>query len=302
MRVILATLSLFAGLASVHAQTAEYRGLCEASAGAFIDDVHFVVASDDTNTLQIYERGKPAPLGSGIDLKDFIGFKKSDLEGGAGIGDRVYWISSHSFTKKGEDKAERKVFFATRIEKKDGKPTLVGTGKVITSLRDSLAEAAQVKPESLNIEALAATPEGGLLIGLREPLRNGRALLIPFKNPAAVVDYGAAPELGAAIPLDLKGGGFRSMELIGSAPTRYAIVAGPVEDSPDGFKLFRWNGGNEAPVEVRPLAFERFKPEALMLVPGKALVQLLSDDGDYCEEKDPADKRKFKSVDVTLDP
>lgn len=300
MRVVLATLSLFAGLASAQAQTMEYRGLCEASAATFIDDVHFVVASDDTNTLQIYERGKPDPLGSGIDMRDFTSFKKSDLEGAAGIGDRVYWISSHSLNKHNEDKAERKLFFAARVEKKNGKPTLVGTGKAIKTLRDPIARAAQVDPKDLNIEALAATPEGGLLIGLRQPLRNGRALLIPFKNPAAVIDHDAPPEFGAAISLDLKGGGFRSMDLIGSGPTRYAIVAGPVADSPDGFKLFRWNGGTEAPVEVRSLVFERFKPEALMLVPGKPLLQLLSDDGDYCEETDPANKRKFKSVDIAI--
>lgn len=302
MRFVLATLSLFAGLASANAQTTEYRGLCEASAAAFIDEVHFVVASDETNRLQIYERGKPDPIGDGIDMEKFTSFDKSDLEGAAGIGNRVYWISSHSFKKDGEDKAKRKVFFATRVERKNGKPTLVGTGHVIKSLRDPIAKAAGVDPKDLNIEALAATPEGGLLIGLRQPLRNGRALLIPFKNPSAVIDDNAPPELGAAISVELKGGGFRSMELIGTSPARYAIVAGPVSDSPEGFKLFRWGGDNQDPVEVRPLAFERFKPEAAMLVPGKALLQLLSDDGDYCEETGPLDKRKFKSVDVTTGP
>jgi hypothetical protein len=301
--VVLTTLSLLAGLASVRAQTTEYRGLCEASAAAYIDDVHFVVASDDTNRLQIHARGKPDPVGSGIDMEDFTSFDKSDLEGAAGIGNRIYWISSHSFNKDGEDKAKRKVFFATRVVNKNGKPTLVETGKAIKSLRDPIAKAAQVDPKDLNIESLAATPEGGLLIGLRQPLRNGKAILIPFKNPAAVVENGAPPELGAAMSVNLKGGGFRSMELIGSAPARYAIVAGPVLDSPDGFKLFRWSGdSSEDPVEIRPLVFERFKPEAAVLVPGKAMLQLLSDDGDICEETDSPDKRRFKSVDVASEP
>src|SRR5262245_51765808 len=89
----------------------EYKGLCEASAGAFIDSTRFVVASDETNRLQIYERGKPDPIGSGFDMKPFTLFDKSDLEGAAAIGDRIYWISSHSFNSDHEDKAKRKVFF-----------------------------------------------------------------------------------------------------------------------------------------------------------------------------------------------
>jgi hypothetical protein len=80
------------------------KGLCEASAGAFLDATHFAVASDETNTLQIYERGKPDPIGKGVDMKGFTGFDKSDLEGAAAIGDRIYWISSHSFNSSGEDK------------------------------------------------------------------------------------------------------------------------------------------------------------------------------------------------------
>src|SRR5689334_991375 len=46
----------------------EYKGICEASAGAFVDDKHFVVASDETNLLQLYERGKADPIGDGIDM------------------------------------------------------------------------------------------------------------------------------------------------------------------------------------------------------------------------------------------
>jgi hypothetical protein len=144
----------------------EYLGICETSAGAFIDNKHFVVASDETNRLQIYERGKPAPLANGVDMAGFTGFNKSDLEGAARIGDRIYWISSHSFNSKGKDIGKRKVFFATKIALAAGKPrTVIGVGKPFKSLRDPLATAAGVKPSELNIEALAATPEGGLLIG-----------------------------------------------------------------------------------------------------------------------------------------
>jgi hypothetical protein len=37
--------------------TEEYKGICEAPAGAFIDSTHFAVASDETNRLQICGAG-----------------------------------------------------------------------------------------------------------------------------------------------------------------------------------------------------------------------------------------------------
>jgi hypothetical protein len=282
------------------ADVTEYKGICEASAGAFIDNSHFAVASDDINTLQIYERGKPDPVGS-ADMEAFTSFDKSDLEGAAVIGDRVYWISSHSFSKKPKDKPERKVFFATKIGLAGGKPTLTGVGKPFTALRDPLAKAAGVEPGEMNIEALAATPEGGLLIGLRAPLREGRALVIPFKNPAAVVDEGTSPDLGEAVPIDLRGVGFRSMDLLGSGAAQYVIVAGPLSDSPDGFAVFQWSGPGTDPVKVEGLNLVG-KPEAAMAVPGQNVVQLLSDDGEICvgsdDEPDPEHKRKFRSIDI----
>jgi hypothetical protein len=308
---LLAVALLAAGAAS-GARAMEYRGLCEASAGVFIEATHFAVASDETNTLQIYERGKPDPIGPGVDMEDFTGFNKSDLEGAAAIGDRVYWISSHSFNSEGEDKKKRKVFFATKIVTENGKPTLKETGKPITSLRDPIAAAAGVKASDLNIEALSATPERQLLIGLRSPLREipgekSQAIVIRFKNPAAMIDDGAAPELDPAFSIKLDGRALRSMDLIGTNPARYIIVAGPVADGP-GFALFTWAGPGTDPKEIHGGPdLTSLTPEGAMAVPGQELVQLLSDDGKVgsvkCDdENDPPEKRKFRSIDVTVKP
>ena len=296
-RGLLSTAMLLAAFTASGAT--EYKGICEASAGAFIDGTHFAVASDETNRLQIYERGKPQPIGNGIDMETFTSFDKSDLEAAAVIGDRVYWISSHSFNNQGEDKAKRKVFFATRIVQANGKPALESVGKPVKSLRDPLAKAAGVKPEEMNIEALTATPDGALLIGLRAPLRDGEALVIPFKNPRAMVeDPSTPPDFGAAIPVKLQGRGFRSMETLGSGTAEYAIVAGPVSDSAKGFALFRWSGPGTDPVEVKGVDLTGIKPEAAMSVPGQNLLQLLSDDDDICSDEGDPSKRRFRSIDV----
>ena len=166
------------------------------------------------------------------------------------------------------------------------------------SLRDPLAKAAGVKPEEMNIEALTATPEGALLIGLRAPLRNGMALVIPFKNPGAVVDNPSTPLISARPPVKLEDRGFRSMETLGSGTAEYAIVAGPVSDSAKGFALFRWSGPGTDPVEVKGVDLTGIKPEAAMSVPGQNLLQLLSDDGDICSDEDDVSKRRFRSIDV----
>src|SRR5262249_6835764 len=150
---ILTAVAIGLTFAASSAGAFEYKGLCEASAGAFLDDKHFVVASDETNVLQLYERGKPNPIVYGIDMAAFTSFDKSELEAAAVIGDRVYWMSSHSLTRKGNDKDERKVFFATRIDTSGGRPTLTPVGTVATDLRKALLEAAGVKKKRLNIEA-----------------------------------------------------------------------------------------------------------------------------------------------------
>ena len=323
MRVLLTTMTALTLLAASHAQAIEYIGLCEASAGAFLDDKHFVVASDETNILQLYERGKPERIG-GIDLTGFTAHDKSDLEGAAVIGDRVYWISSHSLNKSKKIKG-RAVFFATKIGQANGKPTLTGIGKVVETLRDPLATAAGIDANAINIEALAATPEGGLLIGLRAPLLvetdetdedkgKEKAIVISLKNPAAVVE-GSPPVFGDVFKIFLDGRGLRSMDLIGNAPARYVIVAGPVKDGP-GFAIYRWAGPSSDSQKKVPRPeksnsqtnLSGLTPEGAMAVPGQNLVQLLSDDKEFVkgvecsdedEQKTPIAKRKFRSIDVT---
>jgi hypothetical protein len=279
----------------------DYKGLCEASAGAFIDAEHFAVASDETNRLQIYRRGRAEPIGEGVDMEPFTSFDKSDLEAAARIGDRVYWMSSHSFNSDGDFKPKRNILFATSVGKTGETPTLAGVGRPAKSLAESLAKAAGVELSALNVEAMAATPSGQLLIGLRAPVMKEKALVIPLLNPADVIDHGAAPQFGAVVPLSLGGRGLRSMDLIDAQAERYVIVAGPVSDQATGFAIFLWNGIGSNPIE-RPLVdLAGIRPEGAMAIPNSDAVQLLSDDGEknVCDdEKTPVAQRRFRSIDV----
>lgn len=290
-----------AAFAASNAGAMEYKGLCEASAGAFIDNTHFAVASDDTNLLQIYQRGKPDPVGS-ADMRTFTSFDQSDIEAAARIGNRVYWMSSHSFSYTRGDQPSRKVFFATKIVVQNGKPTLVGDRKPVTSLRDPIVRAARIKAADVNIEALAATPAGGMLIGFRRPLDSkNMAIVLPFRNPKDVIDKRARPKFGHPVSIDLGGNGLRSMELIRRNPARYLIVAGPLSDGSEGFALYRWGGPGTKLQRLKNVDLAGLRPEAAMAVPGKNIVQLLSDDEDICNDdkpESPSNQRRFRSIDV----
>ena len=97
-------LTLFAGSAPGAPASAAmgYRGPCDASAAVALDADHFVVAGDEDNTLRVYRRGRPEPVGE-APLAAFLasGNKESDLEAAAAVGQRIYWIASHGRNSKG---------------------------------------------------------------------------------------------------------------------------------------------------------------------------------------------------------
>ncbi|MDI1259978.1 DUF3616 domain-containing protein [Aquabacterium sp.] len=274
--------------------TFSYRGLCDASAAVALDANHFVVADDERNTLVVYRHGQ-ADAVAALDVSAFLGTradKESDLEGAASIGPRTYWVSSHGRNSEGKRQDRRLRFFATEVSSTapPGPPKLTTVGKAYSGLLEDLmaapslaafklADAAAKAPEAeggLNIEGLAATPEGHLLIGFRSPMPKQRALLVPLENPAEVIDHGARARWGQAIQLDLGGRGIRSIDRVGAA---YLIVAGPRADQ-GSFALYRWSGDSaQGPVLVKGVDFKGLHPEALFAVPGTQGFQVLSDDG-----------------------
>ncbi|WP_377154140.1 DUF3616 domain-containing protein [Roseateles sp. UC29_93] len=291
--------------------------MAEASAAVMLDERHFAVAEDECNTLLVYARGQSQPIGSGLDLAEFLktGDKASDIEGGAIIGDIVYWISSHSLPKSGKPRDWRKQFFATRVAKVDGTPSLVAHLHPYTGLLDAmirspelselqLAAAAKELPEQpggLNIEGLATWKGDGLLIGFRNPLVKGKAPLVPLRNPAELIKGEGIPaKFERPILVDLGGRGIRSIDKVGNT---YLIVGGPVADT-GSFALFRWSGDpGKRPERVLKLPAGYF-PEALLPVPGSKQVDLLSDDGSKqpeatCGSTDKA-KQQFRTLRVAV--
>lgn len=306
-------------LQTVSAQTSfTYRGICDASAGVPIGPQHFAVADDELNVLRIYRLGEAQPVSS-VPVQEFLGTKEkkeSDLEGGARIGDRVYWISSHGTNSDGEDQERRKRLFATDIVIREGVPSIEPVGKPFALLIEKLANdkrydryglvaAAKIKPKApggLSIEGLAATPDGKLLIGFRNPLSADGALVVTLENPAKVV---AGGDPAFSDPIDVKGlGSGRGIRSIERYKDAYLVIAGPT-GSDGAFGLFRWSGkASDAAVALTGIALDGLTPEGLFAFPGSDDVVILSDDGEMpvdgkaCKKLSDANKKSFRSLTI----
>jgi Protein of unknown function (DUF3616) len=301
----------------------EYPDMCDASAAVAVGDKLFMAASDEDNILRIYKRDEPGQP-QRVDLNSFLKLSSSneevDIEGSARIGDDVYWIGSHGQNKSGKARPDRQRLFATRVTLENGKVTVTPVGSPYTNLRNELIKApalqkynfaAAVKlpvnqANGFNIEGLSATPDGKLLLGFRNPIPKGKALIIPIENPKGMM-MGEKAKIGAAIELNLNGRGIRSMEY-SEQRGKYLIVGGPYDEK-GTFALYSWSGKSQDDAVLIPLpanVFAGLRPEAMFFYPGETkAVQFLSDDGDLpIDGKDcndgPVAKQKFRAFTVEI--
>jgi hypothetical protein len=294
-----------------------YFGLCGASAAVALEYGFFAVADDEQNVIRIYHsRAGAMPLQT-LDLSRFLGVNdkhpEADIEGAARIGQKVFWITSHGENASGKERVGRRFLFATSILATNGTVSLAPFGQPYGRLlqdlaadprlqRFKLATAATRAPKSagaLNIEGLAATADGRLLIGFRNPVPQGRGLVVPILNPDEAV-AGGSVKLGEPVLLSLGGRGIRSIDRWRG---QYLIVAGAF-DGGGKSDFYLWSGGEDSPSLLRRPYHGQFNPEALAVFTdsGEAELLIVSDDsnlliaGKPCKQlKDPMQKH-FRAV------
>lgn len=319
--LLLIALAWPASLVAAPPALQRYQAMCDASTAIAVGADRFLVSNDEKNVLWLYRVGQPEPLeeidiAKHLDLKDS---EEADIEGSARIGETVYWITSHGRNKKGELHANRFRFFALTPREAEGKVVLEPSGKPYTHLMEDLLEAKpggiQFNPLTTpaapawapeaqggtNIEGLAVWKESQLLIAFRNPVPDGKALLVPLENPAETLE-GKKARFGQPIQLDLGGLGIRSLEYWPERNT-YLVVAGAFDDCP-AFQLFLWSGDPASPPKRQQVGDDLFglRPEALVLFPGQAdKVLLLSDDGGVAVEgkeckKASKEQRSFQAI------
>ena len=281
-----------------------FTGSCDGSAAVLLDDGRLLVSEDTNNILRYFSQKGGGPLATfdaypitEVDPHSRRNF--SAIEGAARLGDRSYWISSHSRQFEGKNRPNRRRFFALKTVAGSG--AVEPAGVAFTRLLQILSERGAVPVVDLsrsimirhsqlpylapdkggfNIAGLAAAKDGkGLLIGLRNPRTRGRAVVLPLENPAMLTRGPAIPRFGEPVLLDLGGLGISSLEY-SPATDSYFVVAAP-HDKSEGFKLYEWSGETAvAPVLLQDISPHDLAPEAMVVGKRGRRVLLLSDDGE----------------------
>ena len=315
--IILLALTLAATAATpedTNYQPIVFHGLSDASAAIALSPDAFIVADDETNALRVYKTDNTKDPVYTFDLSRFLAINpdhpEADIEAATIVKNRIYWITSHGRNKDGKPRPNRYRFFATDFKLDDGKISIQPAPRPYSTLIQDmlddnllnglpLEEATQFgvnlkkkqlkklapKEQGLNIEGLAASPDGKtLFIAFRnprpkDPITGKRmATVIPLTNPQLVIEESANPKFAKPILWDLKDMGIRSMEY-SQYHKAFFLIAGP-HDGESGFILYRWSGNiKDHPKAVAPIEADNFTPEALMPIENSDKLILLSDDG-----------------------
>jgi hypothetical protein len=303
-----------------------FAGMCDASGAVALSARVLLAADDEDNVLRAYDADRGGQPLSSADVSEALGLplkgKKNprhpeiDLEAATVLDGRAYWLSSHARNAKGRVKAERFVLFATTAPPADaaGDVDVLGSYEALLDdliaderyARFDLAAAAELAPKEpggLNIEGLTASVEGDLLIGFRNPIPEGGALIARLLNVRALVTgEETRARFGDPIHVDLRGQGVRSLSWWRG---RYLILAG---DPGEGgvSRLYTWDGrGQPALVDVDLAAYN---PEGFFSPEDRDDVLLLSDDGsrlvdgEPCKELEDAAQKQFRAAWVTVAP
>jgi hypothetical protein len=283
-----------------------FEGMCDASGAVELDERRFVAADDEDNLLRIYDAERGGPPLQVIDLRGGLELQgknaEADLEACTRVGDVAYFLGSHARTSKGKHDANRLLFFAMSLPGEGSQAAVVG--RPCYSLLDVLLGHAALKPFALdtaaalgpkqpgglNIEGLTALPDGSLLVGFRNPVPEGRALLVRMLNPAEVTK-GTKAELSAPHRLDLAGLGVRALSLWRS---RVLLIAGPPGDG-GPFFLYKLNDALEIATKSE-IDFTGYGPEGIFSPDGSDRVLVLSDDGMQPIAGKPCKKAKLDSM------
>lgn len=291
-----------------------HSGISDASTAIPIDANWMFVGDDENQVLRIYSRTRSGGPVVGRDMNPFLGIvdfyddgtpREVDIEGSTRVGNRIYWLGSHSHAFSATERTNRARLFATDVSGSGTNTQLKlvahydflkldllawdatnghGKGADYYGLADSAAIGVDPKTpdgSGFNLEGLCMAPgpnnNTNAYIAFRAPLvpptNRVHALLIPVRNFGKISTKRSAPgsaQFGPPIELNLGGRGVRSIEGMGG--TNYLIVAGPPGAGtnlppPGNFKLFTWTGHPTNQPQERAADLTGLNPEGIVEVP-----------------------------------
>jgi hypothetical protein len=254
-------------------KTAFTGGNFEASGVAYVPGTDGVLFVDDDHTDEIFfmrlnKDRKQAGSINPVKLSANI----IDLEGITTDGVYFYVVGSQSKPTGGDLTGLARFKFNAANQQTTDTQSISGLRKF---LADNVAELRAMHETSyddggINVEGLAWDPNGKrLLLGLRSPVVEGQALIVPLKlrDPQGAFSFDNVEVEGRkAIRLSLDNAGIRSIEYDELRKIfRIITGAGPNTERMD-FKLWEWSA-NEAPALRETDSFDRrLKPEGITRV------------------------------------
>lgn len=246
-------------------------GTFEASGVVHVPATDGVLFVDDGRNEEVFWMRLGEGRGQAGEIKAVkLGVSVVDLEGITTDGTYFYVVGSQS-KSTGSDLAGLVRFrFDAREQRVEAAEAVSGLKRLLAANVPELhgMENRKYKDGGINVEGVAWDPRGGrLLLGLRSPVVDGHALVVPMRlrdpRGAFSADNLEVAE-SKAIRLSLGGAGIRSIEYDERAQVFRVITgAGPNSEKMD-FKLWEWNG-DEARPALRELGSydRRLKPEGI---------------------------------------
>jgi hypothetical protein len=219
-----------------------------------------------------------------------LGVSIEDIEGITTDGTHFYVVSSQSRPKAIEKDGLVRFKFDARSQKAEAVESFGGLkGFLVENVAELRTEGEKMgKDDGLNIEGLAwDARRNRLLLGLRSPVVDGQALLVPLKLRDARGPFSVGNlvvEGSKAIRLPLRGVGVRGIEYDGRANV-FRVISGATEDQGQtDFGLWEWNGDESKPAVTETKRFDNdLKPEGVARVSagGRDFIFIVCDASGY---------------------
>lgn len=264
-------------------------GRFEASGVAHVPGTAGVLFVDDGRTREILwmeldaagrQRAAAVPVPLGADV--------TDLEGITSDGTWFYVVGSQSKKTGYDGDGIVRFRFDPQTRRVSGVERIRGLKAWLAEHVAELTGTARiVGDQALNIEGLAWDPaRSRLLLGLRAPVVDGQALVVPLvlRDPSGPFAAANLRVDGRALRLPLGGAGIRSIEYDAGAGAFRVIAGAALDEKSRDFRIVEWKGG-DAPGPLRTLATfpASLKPEGITgaAVGGRQVSVLVFDVGRY---------------------
>ena len=284
-------------LGSVGAGTPIQGGPFEASGVAAVLGTDGILFVDDSRPGEVLwmqlnsagdQSGAAKPVQTGVSIED--------PEGITSDGSYFYIVGSQSSPKAGERQGLARFTFDPATQTVTKSEAIAGLRSFLVNNVPELKNFADQKGEEggLNIEGIAWDPDPEhrrLLLGLRSPLVNGNALVVPIKlrdaNGPFSIDNLQLAEPNA-IQLQLGGLGIRDIQYDSRLKSFLIISGAPEHHEKTAFTLWEWNGdSNQSNADAKPREEAqldmRMKPEGVtrLKLPGREMIFIVGDANSY---------------------